>query len=445
MNKNAGNNRVVKPVASLVMVMILTLSLTVTAFAAARVTLNVAMEAGRMADAAKSVVPEFEKLHPDIKVNVVPLPYTTMQQKVMTELTAKSGAYDIIESHFLMNVPFVAGDLLLPLDKFIKESNVDFGDFVKSMADQTTLAGKASKINPKGSIYGLPYNSDVMMFIYRVDLYKKYGLGVPKDWRQAVNNILKINGSEKGVYGFVFSGARTDNSHAIFDFYNIALNLGGTLPINDEYSPRMNTPGNLEALKILYELVNKYKATPPGVEEYRYAEKNTAIAQGRAAHMTQWMLSCVKSLEDPSESRVSGKIGYAAMPGGKAISGGWTVSIVGTTKHPKEAFEFIKFLTNKKNNLKLALEFGNGPVRKSVILDPEFKKAYPFAQALLEGLEGGVNIFAAAPDVAVWPELTDIVNFALTDGIFGRLSPQDALVQADKKLKDALHQAGYVK
>lgn len=443
--KKALKGKMLNYVTFFVMIAVLAVTFSITSFAEAEVSINVAMEAGRMADAANSVVPDFEKLYPDIKVNVIPLPYTTMQQKITTELTAKSGAYDVIESHFLMNVPFVAADLLLPLDKFIEESSLDFNDFVKSMIDTATLSGKASDLNPKGSIYGLPYNSDVMMFVYRKDLYEKYGLNVPKDWDQAVNNILKINESEQGVYGFVFSGAQTDNSHAINDFYNIALNLGGTLPIDEEYNPKMNTPGNLKALELLYDLVNKYKATPPGIEEYRYAEKNTAIAQGMAAHMTQWMLSCVKSLEDPSESKVSGKIGYATMPGGKANTGGWTVSIVGTTKHPKEAFNFINFLTSKENNLKLAIEFGNGPARKSAILDPAFEKVYPFAQDLLDGLENGVNIYSSAPDVAIWPELVDIVNFAITDGIFGRLPLQEALSQADEKIGEALKRAGYVK
>src|SRR5438552_15153281 len=71
------------------------------------VELNVAMEAGRMADAASSVISAFEAQNPGIKVNIAPLPYTTFQQKVTTELSAGSGAYDVIEAHALMLVPLV--------------------------------------------------------------------------------------------------------------------------------------------------------------------------------------------------------------------------------------------------------------------------------------------------------------------------------------------------
>src|SRR6516164_3521332 len=88
------------------------------------VELNVAMEAGRMADAASSVVPAFEAQNPGIKVNILPLPYTTFQQKVTTELSAGSGAYDVIEAHALMLVPLVGAKQVLPLDSYIKKSGL---------------------------------------------------------------------------------------------------------------------------------------------------------------------------------------------------------------------------------------------------------------------------------------------------------------------------------
>jgi multiple sugar transport system substrate-binding protein len=411
--------------------------------AAAPVTLNVAMEAGRMADAANSVVAEFQAQNPDIKVNVVPLPYTTFQQKITTELSAGSGAYDVIEAHMLMLAPLVAAKQVLPLDEHIKKAGLDTSDFLKSQMALGTLYGKGKRLNPQGEIYGLPYNSDVYMLVYRKDLFDELGLKPTDPWEKAVSNFAALT-KQKNIAGFAFSGARRDNSHLIYDFYNIALNVDGTLPISENLQPTMNSPGNLKALKIVTQIVDDGSA-PKGVMEYRYDDKNTALAQGIAASMSQWMLACYKSVDDPSASKVAGKVGFTTPPGGKACTSGWVASVVAKTKHPDEAFKFIAFLTNEKNNLKLALEFGNGPTRKSVIDSPEFKQAYPFAEAMRDALTEGTHYTSTAPEVALWTEITDVITDRLADAIFGQTKPEDALKQADEQVARVLKQAGYTR
>ncbi|MCD6318545.1 extracellular solute-binding protein [Candidatus Aerophobetes bacterium] len=414
-------------------------------FAQKTITLNVAMEAGRMADAANSVVPAFEKAYPNTKVKVIPLPYTTLWQKLVQELSAGSGAYDVIEAHLILNAMFIKSGWIIPLDKYIKEGKIDVSDFLPAFWKIGTLAGKASQLNPKGKIYGLPYNGDIMMLIFRKDLYPLYGLTVPKTWEDFVKNVTTVNNPEKDFYGLAISGARAENSHVIYDFYNMALNMGGTLPLGKGYKPQMFSPGNLKALQLYADFVNKYKVTPPGVREYRYAEKNTALAQGKAAHMFQWMLACYKSLEDPTQSRVSGKIGYTTMPGGTSVAGGWTVSITNTCKYPKRAFDFINFLTNTENNKKLAIEFGNGPVRKSSAQAPEMAKKFPFISDYIKASINGVNVQFSAPELPIWPQLVDIINFRLTDTIFKGKPAEAMLKQADREMANLLKEQGFIK
>jgi multiple sugar transport system substrate-binding protein len=405
------------------------------------VELNVAMEAGRMADAASSVVSAFEAQNPGIKVNIAPLPYTTFQQKVTTELSAGSGAYDVIEAHALMLVPLVGAKQVLPLDSYIKKTGLDMADFLKSQVDLGTLWGKGKELNPQGEFYGLPYNSDVFLFVYRKDIFDELAIKPTDSWEDLVK-VFKTIPEKKHIAAYAFSGARRDNSHLIYDFYNIALNLGGTLPLSANLKPTMNSAGNAKALSLLADIVKSGEA-PKGVEEYRYDDKNTAIAQGLAAAMSQWMLACYKSVDDPAKSKVAGKIGYATPPGGKACSGGWVVSIVATTKHPEEAFKFISFLTNQTNNLKLAIQYGDGPVRTSVVNSADFKQAYPFSEPLLAALNNGTNYIATAPEVAVWSQVTDVITDRLADAIFRGTAPEAALKQADDQVAQVLKQSGY--
>ena len=115
-----------------VLLVIAILSLASMTSHAAEIVLNVAMEAGRMADAAQSVVPDFEAKYPHIKVQIVPIPYTQYMQRVTTELASGSGAFDVLESHFLMNAQYIPSGFLYPLDDFIAKYNVDMDDFVIS-------------------------------------------------------------------------------------------------------------------------------------------------------------------------------------------------------------------------------------------------------------------------------------------------------------------------
>ena len=166
---------------------------------AADVVLNVAMEAGRMSDAAQSVVPEFEAKHPGVRVNIIPIPYTQYTQRVTTEIASGGGAYDVVESHFLMNAQYIPSGFLYALDDYIEKYNVDLDDFVVSAIAPGTLAGNAQDVSPDGkSIYGLPYNSDVLMMVYRQDLYEKYGLNYPENWEEAYEAMKLIK--EKRIF-----------------------------------------------------------------------------------------------------------------------------------------------------------------------------------------------------------------------------------------------------
>jgi ABC-type glycerol-3-phosphate transport system substrate-binding protein len=64
---------------------------------------------------------------------------------------------------------------------------------------------------------------------------------------------------------------------------------------------------------------------------------------------------------------------------------------------------------------------------------------------LLNALNNATNYLATAPQVAVWSELTDVINDQLADATFGKSSPEAALKQADEQMDRVLKQAGYAR
>lgn len=405
--------------------------------------ITVGLEAGFMSDGASLVAPDFEKAHPDIKVTVVPIPYTAFRQKVIQELSAGSGAYDIVGGYLELNASYIAAGWVVPLDKYVAESDIDTNDFIPSFYNLGTLFGRASQLNPAGDVYGLPFNGDVMMLIFRKDLYALNGLTPPRTWEEFVKNVTKLNQPKDDLYGMAVSGARANDSHVMFDFYSFALNMDGTLPLGEGNKPQVYSPGNVRALQLYVDLVNKYKVTPPGVREYRYAEKNAAVAQGKATHMVQWMLACAGELEDPDQSRVHGKVGYTTMPGGGSVVGGWSILIADACKYPKEAFEFLKFLSID-SDARISLAYGKGPVLKSSAQDPEMIKKYPYIADYVKAATNGMHMCACSPALPLWLEITDILNFGFADAVFEGVPVEGALKRIDKEMTELLKEEGFL-
>ncbi len=52
------------------------------------------------------------------------------------------------------------------------------------------------------------------------------------------------------------------------------------------------------------------------------------------------------------------------------------ISIFSNTTHPREAWEFVKFLINKENDLRLLKTCSQIPLRKDLLTDPEFREYF---------------------------------------------------------------------
>ncbi|MFH5183686.1 ABC transporter substrate-binding protein [Paenibacillus sp. TAB 01] len=120
------------------------------------------------------VIPKFEKLHPNIKVNLIVVPSNEVDPKLST-MVAAGDPPDVFsmwgESGF--NEYYMKG-LLLELTEFIKQ-DLKKEDFVDGMFDIYAVNGKYYSV-PQVSNFG-------MMMVYNKDLFKEAGLpDLPTSW-----------------------------------------------------------------------------------------------------------------------------------------------------------------------------------------------------------------------------------------------------------------------
>ena len=93
---------------------------------------------------------------------------------------------------------------------------------------------------------------------------------------------------------------------------------------------------------------------PPGTVGFNWNECQTTFMQGRAA---MWLdgIGFATPLEDPTKSRIVGKVGYGVMPPGPKAQHsamfGDGMGVSRSSQKKEAAWLYIQFMTNKANQL----------------------------------------------------------------------------------------------
>jgi ABC-type glycerol-3-phosphate transport system substrate-binding protein len=155
--------------------------------------------------------------------------------------------------------------------------------------------------------------------------------------------------------------------------------------------------------------------------------------------------------EDPSKSKIAGKVGYTlipAGPGGKTQAGlfTWSLGLSKATKNKEAAWLFLQWATAQRTLLNATLSYRNyNPSRASITNDPR-------VQAVMAPWGGGSYLKTVAKNLetakVAWvpqPERTrmgDAWARALHEVYFKRMSAADALKKADVEINKTLKEAG---
>ncbi|SOD89972.1 ABC transporter substrate-binding protein [Streptomyces sp. Ag109_G2-15] len=116
----------------------------------------------------------------------------TLVTKILTAHKAKK-APDLVQAEYQALPTLVSNDALADISKEVGDAKSKFADGVWQ---QTTLGTDA--------VYAVPQDIGPMMFYYREDLFKKYGLTVPTTWEQFAETAraLKKKAPDKALTTF---------------------------------------------------------------------------------------------------------------------------------------------------------------------------------------------------------------------------------------------------
>jgi ABC-type glycerol-3-phosphate transport system substrate-binding protein len=324
--------------------------------------------------------------------NYGPPIYQDAQQKFIVQ--GRRGKPDVIEGVLEGMIAYQRGGLLAPLDDY-------FGKWPdKSQFIQSTL--KALTIN--GKLYGVPYNTNVRVLLYRKDLFQKYSLNPPKTWDDMLQAAATISAKEKGVAGLGLttkSGSVRTFQEFISWFFQV--NAGENPYKYDDAAKKWTLNTTPEKLAQVLKLYNDifFGANPSAANQNTrgndYQSTDTDYVSGKSAMvpMGPWIYAN-RTTGDVAKKILEEETGVAPLP---LPSGGTQatylevkpIMINANSKEKDAAWEVIKVLAGKDFvALENKLE-GVNPPRQDVADLPDFKNDW-WQQAFVAQLPTGVAL-----------------------------------------------------
>ncbi|MBU7316534.1 MULTISPECIES: ABC transporter substrate-binding protein [Paenibacillus] len=295
---------------------------------------------------------------------------------------------------------YAASSIVRPLDEYYTKE--ELSDFVPSILQQGTYNGKFYAAGLAESSVVLFYNKKIM---------KQYGIEPPTKmedawtWDQWYEVMKKT--AQNGVFGTNMINDKGEWMTYAFEQFWIS---NGTDIVNKEGTSAkgmVNSDKGIEAASFLQKLAKE--------KLFNIDPKPTEFEEGKAATKLggPWNIPGFKDYPD-----LEWGITYFPKKAGgvqTAPSGSWAIGISADSKHPKEAAEALKWLTNKDSSTQLAKAISMPASRKSA-----YDSLPEYNDLPMRVIKDQVTTVShARPVTPAYPVLTQKFAEALTDIMMG--------------------------
>lgn len=361
------------------------------------------MTAGSM----EKICSDYEASHPGIKIKRISKPYAEVQSQVT--IGAASGTLsDVLGTDPTWIYNLVKQNAVRPLDEYFAADGYD----ESQLASISVLDGKKYLISVENFVYPMFYNTD---------MFAEAGItSFPKTHSEFLEVARKLTDPSKNQYGWDMSLSLQNPTGIQNDIMAMVWASG------DKGLPDPNNAG----VKTVFSLVNtmyQEGLIVPGSMTAQEQDKVEHFVNGRTATMID-SLAHINMIRERNPDLnfdidlVPVKDGHE----GKHImdSASWGVAISKSSKHPEEAWEFVKYLMSPEVNAFIADSVNAFP--GNIKGDPQWVKADAMnAKAYKMYQENGVrNEFQGAPEAN---NLMRLMSEQLQNMLNGKQSIDQAL------------------
>lgn len=384
-----------------------------------------------------------------VKIKEAPFPHDMQYEKQMTELAARTGAFDIMT--------------------FFPKWKGDFGPYVSPFSEITGLSEEQLErvlgwedilpvfrgfyMKYKGKIIGGVLDADVHILYYnakwfddpeeRAKFKAEYGydLRVPRDWYSDFLDVAEFfTRPEEGKFGWAEWYKRDEG----YGWFTMRLFAAGGRLFNEDMTPAINTALGVKAMR------NELKAiefAPPEYLDLGYEKGRECYFDERVAMYVNW--TCVgKRGADPKYSHVVGHQGFAQVFNScPNMQSGRALYIPKDSRRKKAAFEVINYLTAPDVSSKVVPTTGThcDPWRLSHFTDPSlYKELYESGQAkrYLDVVKRALLTGIPEPDIPGFYRYKDVLDMYRAKVVAKQTTPQKALEKCAEEWETITEELG---
>ncbi|EPY5344812.1 extracellular solute-binding protein [Klebsiella quasipneumoniae] len=363
----------------------------------------------------RAMTSDFEKQHPDVKVNLEFVPYEALHDKIVAARGAGGNGYDVVLFDAIWPAEFSRFDLLQ-----------DVSSRIAADEREKIFPGAMNTVVYQGKTLGMPWILDTKYLYYNKAMLDKAGIKTPPaSWQQVMDDakVLKDKGIVK--YPLVWSWSQAEA--LVCDYTTLVSGFGGSFYQNGKLD--FSTPASLKAVTLMKTSLDQGLSNPAS-REYLEEDVRKAFSNGDAAFALNWTYM-YNMANDPKQSKVAGDVGIVPAPGDTpdkpgAVNGSMGLGIAKASQHPEEAWQYIHYLTSQPvqdKYAKLSL-----PVWKASYQDPAVAKGQ---ESLIAAADKSLNVMLSRPETADYSRLSNTLQQQLQSVLQGKASPDVALKVVD--------------
>lgn len=380
---------------------------------------------GTEAEYVTSLVPEFEKDNPGIKIDVQQIPWNAAQEKLVTAF-ASDNTPDICQLGNTWVPQFSSLDAIIPLDNFINNSKIVHKEnYFPGIWDTNII---------DTMVYGIPWYIDTRVMFYRKDVFEKAGYKEPpKSWIELYDLCKKIKALHPGQDKYaIYLPTNEWNAFIIF-----ALENQATLLKDNNSRGNFNSDKFKEAFTFLTKF-HKEGLAPLGISQVTnvyqaFVEEYFSIYISGPWNINEYKKWMTGDLADKwSTAPMPSKTGERYP--GVSLAGGSSLVIFKNSKHKDEAWKFIEFLSQTSTQLEFYRLLYNLPAVKDAWKDTSLTNNR-YTKAFYEQFDNVV----ATPKVPEWEQIAfaKVQQYAELV-VRGAMTIDDALNNLDKDVDKIL-------
>jgi ABC-type glycerol-3-phosphate transport system substrate-binding protein len=385
---------------------------------------KVLLFAGPYATATKAKLADFTS-KTGIKVDLTIIGGEVINNKLSTELLGAKTSFDVMSIRGDSIPLYASKGTLLDITKLLKDPKSTPAEYkVDDIAP-----GGLNYYSWQGAQVALPWIVDAYILYYRKDLFQKAGISAPPtSAAEYAQYAAKLNDPAARTYG---TGLTMQRSHNLTSEYYQWLSTFGGSVVDSAGKLTLDSPQAREALDFYRSLK---KSAPPDVTNWAFERLTTGLSQGEVAMAVQWA-SVAAVMEDASQSKVAGKMGYAKLPSEPkpaSVIGGWGLTIPAKSTNQANAFTFLRWMTSQEMAKEIA-GLGGGPVRLSLAEDASLNQKFPWFKVQSDSLAQAVP----RPRTPSWPQIDDVMSTELSQAITANTPADEAIATMSKKAQQA--------